>query len=97
MRIDLGWQKMHDNQGRSYFLNHISKTTQWEDPRRMDSHIFDLPLPKGFEMRFDQQGQVYFVDHNTRTTTYQDPRQGLMPVRTISLPNKRLTSLYLVF
>jgi atrophin-1 interacting protein 5 (WW domain-containing E3 ubiquitin protein ligase 1) len=79
-----GWQKRHDNQGRTYFLNHISKTTQWEDPRRMDSNIFDLPLPNGFEMRYTKEGQVYFVDHNTKTTTFRDPRAGLIPVNEIN-------------
>ncbi|CAF1005317.1 unnamed protein product [Adineta steineri] len=73
-----GWQKMHDNQGRTYFVNHISKTTQWEDPRRMDSNIFDMPLPNGFEMRYTKEGQVYFLDHNTKTSTFRDPRASLM-------------------
>ena len=81
-----GWQRMHDNQGRSYYVNHLSKTTQWEDPRRMDSHLFDLPLPKGFEMRYTKEGQVYFLDHNTKTTTFQDPRIGSPPsVHVLSL------------
>ena len=75
-----GWERMQDNQGRCYFVNHISKTTQWEDPRRMDNNIFDIPLPQGFEIRYTKEGQVYFVDHNTQTTTFQDPRSGLNPV-----------------
>jgi atrophin-1 interacting protein 5 (WW domain-containing E3 ubiquitin protein ligase 1) len=69
---------MHDNQGRTYYVNHISKTTQWEDPRRMDSNIFDIPLPDGFEMRFTKEGKVYFLDHNAKTTTFQDPRMNLV-------------------
>ncbi|CAF1432392.1 unnamed protein product [Adineta ricciae] len=73
-----GWQMMHDNQGRTYFVNHISKTTQWEDPRRMDSNIFDIPLPSGFEIRYTKDGQVYFLDHNTKSTTFRDPRAGLI-------------------
>jgi hypothetical protein len=76
-----GWQRMFDNQGRSYFINHLSKTTQWEDPRRMDNNIFDIPLPNGFEMCYTKEGQVYFLDHNTKTTTFQDPRIGSIPVR----------------
>ncbi|CAF1293414.1 unnamed protein product [Rotaria sp. Silwood1] len=74
-----GWERKHDSQGRTYYLNHISKTTQWEDPRRMDNNIFDIPLPQGFEMRYTKDGQVYFVDHNTKTTSFRDPRNGLMP------------------
>jgi len=67
---------MLDNQGRSYFINHLSKTTQWEDPRQMDNNLFDIPLPAGFEMCYTKEGQVYFLDHNTKTTTIQDPRIG---------------------
>ena len=54
---------------RVYFVNHKSKTTQWEDPRR--SMAEQLPLPLGWEMRFTEQGVKYFVDHNSRTTTFQ--------------------------
>ncbi|CAF0949453.1 unnamed protein product [Adineta steineri] len=69
-----GWQRMFDNQGRSYFINHLSKTTQWEDPRQMNNNLFDIPLPHGFEMCYTKEGQMYFLDHNTKTTTFQDPR-----------------------
>ena len=55
--------------GRVYYVNHKSKTTQWEDPRR--SMVDQLPLPQGWERRFTEQGVKYFVDHNTRTTTFQ--------------------------
>ena len=55
--------------GRVCYLNHKSKTTQWEDPRR--SMVDQLPIPQGWEMRFTEQGVKYFVDHNTRTTTFQ--------------------------
>jgi atrophin-1 interacting protein 5 (WW domain-containing E3 ubiquitin protein ligase 1) len=74
---------MFDNQGRSYFVNHLSKTTQWEDPRRMEIHSFDIPLPNGFEMCYTREGRVYFLDHNTKTTTFQDPRIGSVTVRNL--------------
>jgi NEDD4-like E3 ubiquitin-protein ligase WWP1 len=81
-----GWQRMFDNQGRSYFVNHLSKTTQWEDPRRMNNSIFDTPLPSGFEMRYTKQGQVYFFDHNTKTMTFEDPRSSSSPVSSCRSP-----------
>jgi hypothetical protein len=28
-----GWEKGVDNQGRAYFIDHLNKTTCWEDPR----------------------------------------------------------------
>ena len=60
--------------GRVYFVNHKSKTTQWEDPRH--SMADQLPLPFGWEMRFTEQNVRYFVDHNSRTTTFNDPRKS---------------------
>ncbi|CAF0834292.1 unnamed protein product [Didymodactylos carnosus] len=66
-----GWQQMFDIQGRQYFINHLSKTTQWEDPRKMNTGD---QLLSGWEMIYTKEGQPYFVDHNTKTTTLQDPR-----------------------
>ena len=61
--------------GRVYFVNHKSKTTQWEDPRL--SMAEQLPLPLGWEQRFTDQGVKYYVDHNNRTTTFQGDRSAL--------------------
>ncbi|CAF0969391.1 unnamed protein product [Adineta ricciae] len=71
-----GWQRMFDNQGRPYYINHLSKTTQWEDPRQMENKLLDNSLPPGFEICHTKEGQMYFLDHNTKTTTLQDPRLG---------------------
>ncbi|VDN81755.1 unnamed protein product [Brugia pahangi] len=70
-----GWEKRADpNTGRIYFVNHVNKTTQWEDPRTQG--VSDEPLPDGWEMRFTEQGVPFFIDHNTKSTTYNDPRTG---------------------
>ncbi|VDK68818.1 unnamed protein product [Litomosoides sigmodontis] len=70
-----GWEKRADpNTGRIYFVNHVNRTTQWEDPRTQG--ISDEPLPDGWEMRFTEQGVPFFIDHNTKSTTYNDPRTG---------------------
>ncbi|XP_078607759.1 NEDD4-like E3 ubiquitin-protein ligase WWP2 isoform X1 [Branchiostoma floridae x Branchiostoma japonicum] len=85
-----GWEKREQN-GRVYFVNHNTRTTQWEDPRTQGSAVNgeprsgataegsavnEEPLPEGWEMRYTAEGVRYFVDHNTRTTTFQDPRSG---------------------
>ncbi|XP_043946210.1 E3 ubiquitin-protein ligase Itchy homolog isoform X1 [Protopterus annectens] len=70
-----GWEKRTDGNGRVYFVNHTTRTTQWEDPRNQ-GHLSEKPLPEGWEMRFTVDGVPYFVDHNRRTTTYIDPRTG---------------------
>ncbi|XP_064169844.1 NEDD4-like E3 ubiquitin-protein ligase WWP2 [Anguilla rostrata] len=69
-----GWEKRQDN-GRVYFVNHNTRTTQWEDPRTQGM-IQEAPLPPGWEMKYTAEGVRYFVDHNSRTTTFKDPRPG---------------------
>ncbi|CAI2308630.1 unnamed protein product [Caenorhabditis sp. 36 PRJEB53466] len=70
-----GWEKRQDhNTSRTYFVNHVNRTTQWEDPRTQGGS--DQPLPDGWEMRFTEQGVPFFIDHHSKTTTYNDPRTG---------------------
>ncbi|POI35136.1 hypothetical protein CIB84_001112 [Bambusicola thoracicus] len=69
-----GWEKRQDN-ARVYYVNHNTRTTQWEDPRTQGM-IQEPPLPPGWEMKYTNEGVRYFVDHNTRTTTFKDPRPG---------------------
>nr|KAF6286582.1 WW domain containing E3 ubiquitin protein ligase 2 [Myotis myotis] len=69
-----GWEKRQDN-GRVYYVNHNTRTTQWEDPRTQGM-IQEPALPPGWEMKYTNEGVRYFVDHNTRTTTFKDPRPG---------------------
>ncbi|XP_062856312.1 NEDD4-like E3 ubiquitin-protein ligase WWP2 isoform X2 [Trichomycterus rosablanca] len=72
--VPQGWEKRQDN-GRVYFVNHNTRTTQWEDPRTQGM-IQEPPLPPGWEMKYTAEGVRYFVDHNSRTTTFKDPRPG---------------------
>ncbi|EMP33357.1 NEDD4-like E3 ubiquitin-protein ligase WWP2 [Chelonia mydas] len=67
-------EKRQDN-GRVYYVNHNTRTTQWEDPRTQGM-IQEPALPPGWEMKYTSEGVRYFVDHNTRTTTFKDPRPG---------------------
>ncbi|KAF9013244.1 hypothetical protein BDQ17DRAFT_1536926 [Cyathus striatus] len=78
-----GWEERATPEGRPYFVDHHTRTTTWNDPRRnliqqtvqrpaLNPNLG--PLPSGWEMRLTATGRVYFVDHNTRTTTWDDPR-----------------------
>ncbi|XP_065182695.1 uncharacterized protein LOC135813530 [Sycon ciliatum] len=58
------WEERLDKQGRTYFVDHASKTTTRTRP---------LPLPTGWEERLDKQGRTYFVDHASETTTRTRP------------------------
>lgn len=60
-----------DPSGRPYFVNHVSRTSQWEDPRFQGSS-----LPPGWEMRVTPEGFPFFVDHNEKITTFVDPRRA---------------------
>jgi E3 ubiquitin-protein ligase NEDD4 len=80
--LPLGWEERRTPEGRTYFVDHHTRTTTWNDPRRPNgdrvaaAHNPNLgPLPSGWEMRLTSTGRVYFVDHNTRTTTWEDPRE----------------------
>ncbi|KAG9338101.1 hypothetical protein JZ751_027072 [Albula glossodonta] len=72
--LEVGAKRRQDN-GRVYFVNHNTRTTQWEDPRTQGM-IQETPLPPGWEMKYTAEGVRYFVDHNSRTTTFKDPRPG---------------------
>lgn len=83
------WERRKHPEGRVYFVNHVTRTTQWEDPRTQGQEIMEEPpLPDGWEIRLTEDGVRYFVDHNTRTTTFQDPRPGA-PKGYIYFPNRQ--------
>jgi E3 ubiquitin-protein ligase NEDD4 len=86
VRLPLGWEERRASDGRPYFVDHHTRTTTWNDPRRTSASAAAAtttalanraalgPLPSGWEMRMTSTRRIYFVDHNTRTTTWDDPR-----------------------
>jgi len=84
-----GWQSEKTSTGQVYFINHLTKTTTWDDPRQLYnlpsnqneiSHELRLkisqsiPLPHNWEEARNANGDVYFINHNNRTTCWEDPR-----------------------
>ena len=70
-----GWEARQDRTGRLYFVNHNTKSTQWEDPR---------PLPLGWEVKYDERlKRKYYVDHNNKTTAWTDPRPPVVISRAV--------------
>uniref|UniRef100_A0A8D0PII7 E3 ubiquitin-protein ligase n=1 Tax=Sus scrofa TaxID=9823 RepID=A0A8D0PII7_PIG len=90
-----GWEKRVDSTDRVYFVNHNTKTTQWEDPRTQGLQN-EEPLPEGWEIRYTREGVRYFVDHNTRTTTFKDPRNGKSSIMALK-PYDLRRRLYVIF
>ncbi|VDB98127.1 unnamed protein product [Peniophora sp. CBMAI 1063] len=81
--LPMGWEERRTPDGRPYFVDHQTRSTTWNDPRRTQAATAAVPqldraalgpLPSGWEMRMTSTRRVYFVDHNTRTTTWDDPR-----------------------
>ena len=82
-----GWEEARTHDGKLYYGNHITKSTQWEDPRitlsqsiDQNNHIAQVgvgangPLPSGWEQGVTNEGQIYFIDHRTNRTQWHDPR-----------------------
>ncbi|XP_068432599.1 E3 ubiquitin-protein ligase NEDD4 isoform X2 [Clinocottus analis] len=80
-----GWEVRSAPSGRPFFINHMTKTTTWEDPRhpKIPVHMrkrpsldpSDLgPLPPGWEERIHTDGRIFYIDHNTKNTQWDDPR-----------------------
>lgn len=78
--------------GQIYFINHITKTTQWHDPRSyynlpMNQNEMSkdlrtaisntIPLPPHWEEARTPAGEVYYINHATQTTTWSDPRLSI--------------------
>lgn len=64
------WDVRKDRTGRIYYINHVTKSTQWNDPR---------PFPEGWERKFDEARKLpYFVNHRAKSTQWQDPRPPIV-------------------
>ncbi|VDD76849.1 unnamed protein product [Mesocestoides corti] len=71
-----GWDERIDQNGRTYYVDHIHKRTQWDRPLRYGSNslcVISPRLPDGWEQRTDVNGRVYYVDHVNHRTTWYSP------------------------
>ncbi|KAK3750287.1 hypothetical protein RRG08_015779 [Elysia crispata] len=62
-----GWEQKMDDSGRIYYVNHESRTTQWNRPTEVST------LPPHWEERTDANGRFYYVNHMTRSTQWERP------------------------
>ncbi|XP_017754016.1 PREDICTED: E3 ubiquitin-protein ligase NEDD4 isoform X3 [Eufriesea mexicana] len=100
-----GWGMLIAPNGRLFFIDHMSRTTTWIDPRTgrpssIPNNIgpsttprSDLdqlgPLPEGWEERVHTDGRIFFIDHNTRTTQWEDPRMSNPQIAGPAVPYSR--------
>lgn len=71
-----GWEQSKDKLGRTYFIDHNTRTTTWERPDPALHVVKEAgpAMPAGWEKRYAMSGRPYFVNHVHRTTTWRDPR-----------------------
>ncbi|XP_071961683.1 membrane-associated guanylate kinase, WW and PDZ domain-containing protein 3-like isoform X2 [Antedon mediterranea] len=73
------WEVAFTDQGDMYFINHVTESTQWLDPRLEMKRKKDLlecqddELPYGWEKIDDPQFGCYYIDHVNRRTQYENP------------------------
>ncbi|RMX45186.1 hypothetical protein pdam_00022662 [Pocillopora damicornis] len=72
-----GWEIRTMDDGRIYYANHLTKSTQWEHPTSGKRYKVCGELPQGWQQLYDSKGSVFFFDSVNRVTTYADPRIAL--------------------
>lgn len=78
-----GWEERTDAQGRTYYVNHNERTTQWERPSSNNM------LPPGWEERVDANGRLYYVSHHNRTTRWDRPTMPAVQPSQVELQRQR--------
>jgi hypothetical protein len=72
--LPAGFSAAVSKSGRTYYIDHNTKTTSWVHPRGSQ---FCMPLTAGlpypFERKFDENGRAFYVDHDARTTSWLNP------------------------
>ncbi|KAM7444816.1 hypothetical protein ABFA07_006610 [Porites harrisoni] len=74
-----GWEVRAVDDGRIYYVNHLTKTTQWEHPQSGKRYKVTGDLPHGWQKQYDSKGNVFFLDVVNRRTSHTDPRLGKNP------------------
>jgi ubiquitin thioesterase protein OTUB1 len=60
-----GWEMRFTSEGRAFYANLLTKTTQWERPLP--------PLPPGWEQRHNENGRPFYVNLMTKATQWKRP------------------------
>lgn len=69
------WEERATQDGNVYFINHITKATQWTHPRTGRKKVVPLELPYGWSKIIDENsGKEVFIDNETGKKSIVDPR-----------------------
>ncbi|RWS11075.1 WW domain-containing oxidoreductase-like isoform X1 [Dinothrombium tinctorium] len=72
--LPVGWEERVTLDGKVFYANHQTKSTQWTHPKTGKKRVISGELPFGWERSVLPNGDVVFVDHINKKTTYTDPR-----------------------
>eukprot|EP01083_Nonionella_stella_P176203 615921_1 len=67
--LPAGWEEKTQPSGRTYYMNHQTKTTQWERPVGPAVGA----LPSGWEEKTAPDGKKYYVNHVSKQTQWNRP------------------------
>ncbi|XP_026469907.1 WW domain-containing oxidoreductase-like [Ctenocephalides felis] len=68
------WEERATADGSVFYVNHITKGTQWTHPRTGKKKVVSGELPFGWVKQVDSEGKVSYFDKENNRTTYTDPR-----------------------
>lgn len=88
-----GWEGKQSPDGRTYYINHHTKQTQWTRPGAVAQApavpIFKSggasgggsgpALAQGWEAKQDSSGKTYYLNHSTQTTQWERPTAAAPP------------------
>lgn len=77
--LPYGWEMAHDDDNKIYFINHLNKTTTYEDPRKtMNNFANNLPDPTPREVTLVRDAEIGFgfVVGNERPVMIRYVKEG---------------------
>lgn len=72
--LPLGFSAATHESGRTYYIDHNTRTTSWLHPRGAQLAKPLTPgLPYPYERDFNENGRAYYLNHRTQTTSWLNP------------------------
>ncbi|KAJ8041755.1 WW domain-containing oxidoreductase [Holothuria leucospilota] len=72
--LPAGWEERSTADGRVFYANHQTQSTQWAHPVTGKRKRIAGELPFGWTSGVDEKGLLFYIDHLNKRTTYTDPR-----------------------
>ncbi|XP_065918964.1 E3 ubiquitin-protein ligase NEDD4-like isoform X2 [Dysidea avara] len=72
MSLPPGWELRKAPDGRTFFIDHNTRTTTWEHPQRHSASR--EPLPSEWEAGHLPDGRIFYMNRVTKETQWADPR-----------------------